>query len=70
MPLGCEAGKDVEAEGVGEGHGAGSSPRVPASLAARALLQLQAHPAASLAASSEAWRVQAIFRTVGSIHLF
>lgn len=70
MPLGYQAGKDVQAEGAWEGRSAGSSHRIPASLAARALPQLQGWPAAFLGASSEGWRVWDIFRTMGSIHLF
>lgn len=70
MPLGCWAGKDGQAEGVGEGCSTGSSHHVPASLAACALPQLQRCPAAFLGASSEGWRVQSIFRTMVSIHLF
>lgn len=56
----------MQAEGAGEGRGAGSSHHV----AARALSQLQGCPAAFLEANSDGWRVQSIFRTMGSIHLF
>lgn len=53
MPLGCWAGKDEQAEGVGEGCSTGSNHHVPASLSACAFLQLQRCPAAFLGASSE-----------------
>lgn len=53
MPLGCWAGKDGQAEGVGEGCSSGSNHHVPASLSACAFPQLQRCPAAFLGASSE-----------------